>query len=156
MSSNFKPQFNFETLYVPPFTRQRGFDPVTLSTMWETYKFQRTKSGVELLDAVVDALIAGRDPSEMAEQWGMSFTKLSIFMELLTGLQLQDFISQWKARSARLLLIYTDMPFKEVMQHIGYTSQASFSRLVKERLGISPKNVRRVLRKEGDLNKYGL
>lgn len=156
MERNIKPQFSFEMLYVPPFTKQRGFDPNTLTTIWEPYRFERKKSGVELLDAVVDTLIAGRNPHHLAWQWGIQPTQLNALTALLTGLALQDFVVKWKLQTARLLLLHTTMPLSEVMQRIGYTSQTSFSRFIKQNLGLSPIYFRLTQRKNGDLNKYAV
>lgn len=154
MNMNIKPQFSFEMLYVPPFTKQRGFNPTTLTNIWEPYKFERKKSGVEMLDAVVDSLIASRNPSELAWQWGVPTAHLNALMVMLTGQSLQDFAICWKIRTAKLLLLHTDMPLEEVMHRCGYTSPTSFSRFIKQNLGASPIYVRINQRKKGDLNKY--
>ena len=156
MNRNIKPQFSFEMLYVPPFTKQRGFDPNTLTTIWEPYKFERKKSGVEMLDAVVDSLIAGRNPHGLAWQWGVQPAQLNALMAMLTGQSLQDFAISWKIRTAKLLLLHTDMPLEEVMRRSGYTSPTSFSRFIKQNLGLSPIYFRLTQRKNGDLNKYAV
>ena len=151
-----EPQFSFDMLYVPPFTKQRGFNSETLNTVWEPFMFERKKSGVNLLDAVVDCLIKGNDPRMVAWQNGVKPANLSVMMLLLTGLNLQDFTVKWKVRRIEELLRYTNLTLTEVMTRSGYKSSTTFSRIVKENLGASPIYFRKNSRQRGDLYKYGL
>ena len=151
-----EPQFSFDMLYVPPFTKQRGFNSETLNTVWEPFVFERKKSGVALLDAVVDCLINGGDPRTVAWQNGLKASNLSVMMSLLTGLNLQDFTIKWKVRKISELLRHTNLSLTEVMNRCGYKSITTFSRIVKENLGASPIYFRKNMRQRGDLYKYGL
>lgn len=151
-----EPQFSFDMLYVPPFTRQRGFDAKTLTNVWEPIVFERKKSGVALLDAVVDCLIRGENPRTVAWKNGLRDSYLSVMMVLLTGLNLQEFSIKWKMRLASELLRHTDMSLTEVMTRCGYKSSTTFSRIVKKEFGVAPIYFRKKLRQRGDLWKYGL
>lgn len=150
------PQFSFDELYVPPFSKQRGFDANTLTTVWEPIQFERKKSGVDLLDAVVDCLIAGNDPRRVAWDAGITTNQLSTFVFVLTGLELQKFTTKWKIRKIGEYLRYTNLSQKDVRKLCGYTSSTTFSRIVKENFGVSPTQFRRSKRLRGDLYKYGI
>lgn len=151
-----KPQWEFDTLYVPPFTKQRGFDEQTLTTVYVPLQFERTKTGVAVLDGVIDRLMAGRDPRRLAREWGMTREGLSQTILALTGLTAQELVVQWHSRTAEDLLRYTDLPLSEVQRRCGFASSTAFSRFVKEQTGVSPLHYRQTRRQPGDLGKYAL
>lgn len=151
-----KPQWEFDTLYVPPFTKQRGFDEKTLTTVYVPLKFERTKSGVAVLDGVVDRLVAGQDPRRLAYEWGMTRAGLSQTLQSLTGMTLHELVMRWHSRMAEELLRYTKLPLSDIQRRCGFTSSTAFSRFVKEQLGVSPLHFRQTRRQRGDLGKYAV
>ena len=54
------------------------------------------------------------------------------------------------------LLRYTQMQIDEIARRCGYSSATSLSRYLAQHTGQSPTVRRRVLRKQGDLGKFGL
>lgn len=151
-----KPQWEFDDLYVPPFTKQRGFDEQTLTTVYVPFRHERLKTGVAVLDGVVDRLIAGRDPRRLAHEWGMTREGLSQTLQALTGLSSQELVVRWHGRMAEDLLRYTDLPLSDVQRRCGFASSTAFSRFVKEQLGISPLHFRQTRRQTGDVGKYAV
>ena len=151
-----KPQWEFDSLYVPPFTKQRGFDAQTLTTVYVPLQFERTKTGVAVLDSVVDKLIAGQDPRRLAYEWGMTRDGLSQTLRSLTGMTLQEMVTRWHSRKAEELLRYTKLPLSDIQRRCGFASSTAFSRFVKDQLGVSPLHFRQTRRKAGDLGKYAV
>ena len=61
MSSNhFKPMFDFDRLYWPPFTRRRGFDEEQWVTVWSEYDGRPEPTAIPIIDSVVERLHEGR------------------------------------------------------------------------------------------------
>ena len=151
-----KPQWTFDDLYVPPFTKQRGFSEQTLRTVYVPLRFERKKTGLTVVDGVVDRLIAGRDPRLLADEWGLTCEALSHVLLVLTGLTVAELARCWQGRKAEELLRYTDLPLKDVQRRCGFTSSTAFSRFVKQQVGTSPLHFRQTRRQAGDLGKYAL
>ena len=150
------PQYPFETLYVSPFTKKRGFDERSLTYTLVPMETTRRRTGIELLDAVVDSLVKGNDPRYVAGPLGITREKLSTSVFALTGHSLVALRKHWRMQLTYELLRYTDLTLKEVMQRCGYTSKPTFSRTVIQWWGSSPKNIRRQAREHGDIGKYAL
>lgn len=154
--TNFKPQFSFDDLYVSPFTKRRGFDEATLRNVWVPLPDSRRRTGVNILDAVVDKLIQGQEAKWIARDYGLTGAQLSTVVLALTGMRLQELDSKWRVRRCGELLRYTNLSVPEVMRRCGFTSKTSFSRFVRDKFGVAPKRFRTRLRKSGELNMYAL
>ena len=151
-----KAQFNLDMLYVSPFKWKRGFDEQTLTLKMVPMEQKRLRTGVAVLDAVVDRLMAGQDPATAAVEAGMTRHELSRTIYGLTGMNIQQLRTRWRARQVEELLRYTNLPLKEIMAMVRCTSQATFSRMVGKRLGMTPTRYRRMCREAGDVGKYGI
>ena len=150
------PQYPFERLYVAPFTKKRGFDERNLTYKLVPIESTRQRTGIELLDTVVDSLIKGVDPRFVAGRLGVTREKLSASIFALTGLNLVGLRKHWNMQVAKDLLCYTEMPLTEVMERCGYTSMPTFSNFVREWWGSSPLHIRMRARERGDIGKYAL
>ena len=142
MNNTRTPQYPFERLYVSPFTRRRGFNEQTLTYTLVPMEQKRQRTGIELLDLVVDCLIAGSDPRSVAYKLGITLEKLSASLITLTGLSTVSLRKQWRMQLAHDLLRYTNLPFTDVMQRCGYTSMPTFSNFVRQAWGSTPKTIR--------------
>lgn len=151
-----KPKYPFDVLYVSPLTKKLGFDERELRTIYVPMEQKRVTTGLEVVDLVVDELIAGRDPAAIPWQQGVDYEKMSATLELLTGLTIAELRTRWRARMAGDLLRYTELPLKEVMRRCGYTSAQSFSRLIRQQYGSAPLKLRKLSRERGDMGKYAL
>lgn len=150
------PQYPFEALYVSPFTKKRGFDERSLTYTLVPMETTRQRTGIELLDTVVDSLVKGSDPRYNAGPLGMTCEKLSVSLFALTGHSLVGLRKHWRMQLAYDLLRYTELTQKEVMQRCGYTSKPTFSRSVYQWWGSWPKDIRRQARERDDIGKYAL
>ena len=151
-----KPKYSFEMLYVSPFTKRLSFDEKELKIVYVPMEQKRLRTGLDVVDLVVDKLIAGQDPLVLPWQLGMSEAVMSTTFRTLTGLTLIEFRTRWRMRVASELLRHTELPLQEVMRHIGYTSQQSFSRMFRKAYGAAPREYRRLRREAGDIGKYAL
>ena len=154
--TKFKPQFSFDDLYVSPFTKRRGFNESTLRNVWVPLPDSRRHTGVNILDAVVDKLIQGQDAKWIARDYGLTTAQLSTVVLALTGMKLQELDSKWRIRRCSELLRYTNLSIPEVMSRCGFRSKPSFSRFVRDNLGVAPRRYRTVIRQPGELNMYSL
>lgn len=150
------PQYTLERLYVSPLTKKRGFDERNLEIIMVPMETKRQMTGIKLLDAVVDCLIAGTDPRSVAYHYGVTLQKLSALVFTMTGLTLVSLRKQWRMRMARELLCYTELPLKDVMQRCGYSSMPTFSNFVRQTTGQTPLDIRRDARQRGLIGKYAL
>ena len=151
-----KAQYDFDALYVMPFTQKRGFNEQKLMLTMVPLEVTRKRTGVDVLDAVVDCLAEGRDPHTVAFSRGMTTAQLSTILRGLTGLGLQQMVTRWRLRRVDDLLSYTELPLREIMSRCGFTSATAFSRFVRTRLGASPVHYRIAHRQAGDIGKYAL
>ena len=150
------PQYPFERLYVAPFTKKRGFDERNLTYKLVPMESTRQKTGIKLLDNVVDSLIRGGDPRFVADRLGITEEQLSASIFALTGLYLVSLRKHWRMQLASDLLRYTNLPLQEVMERCGYTSMPTFSNFVREWWGSSPLHIRMRARERGDIGKFAL
>ncbi|MBR5395427.1 MAG: helix-turn-helix transcriptional regulator [Bacteroidaceae bacterium] len=151
-----KPKYSFEMLYVSPFTKKLGFDEKELKTIYVPLEQKRLRTGLEVVDLVVDKLVAGQDPSVLPWQLGMKPTVFSTTLKTLTGMTLVEMRTRWRMTVAYELLRYTELPLQEVMSRIGYTSAQSFSRMFRKAYGAAPLKYRIQCRAQGDIGKYAL
>ena len=151
-----KPKYSFEMLYVSPFTKKMGFDEKELKNIYVPLEQKRLRTGLDVVDLVVDKLIAGQDPSVLTWQLGMKPDVLSTTLRTLTGLTLVEMRTRWRMRVASELLRYTELTLQEVMSRIAYTSAQSFSRMFRKAYGAAPLDYRRQCRAQGDIGKYAL
>ena len=49
-----------------------------------------------------------------------------------------SYVTTWRMQKARGLLMYRNVPIKEVAEQVGYSSTASFSRAYKRVFGATP------------------
>ena len=116
----------------------------------------RQRTGIGLLDLVVDCLIAGLDPCEAAYKLGIAEEKLSASLLALTGLPITSLRKQWRMQLAYDLLRYTELPIDEVMKRCCYTSKPTFCNVVRQVWGSTPATIRRSARQHGEIGKFAL
>ena len=156
MTPTYKPQFSFDELYVPPFRLQRGLNPETLALIWVPFKYERRRTGVNLLDEVIDAMANGANPFKWANRRGVNPKHLSAFVNLMTGMSLKDFFTAWIVRKAKDLMLSTELTLDEVMAQCGYSDRTNFCRFIKSQLGEPPHKYRRRHSRPIDRQRYAL
>jgi DNA-binding response OmpR family regulator len=83
---------------------------------------------------------------EIARQVGVHGKKLSrIFRERL-GLTVFAFIREERIRQASRLLTETDQSIQDIAEQVGFQNAANFATAFRERIGVTPRDYRRVMR----------
>ena len=80
--------------------------------------------------------------SSMAEAFEMSLPYLSRYFKKHIGKNLSDYVTELKIGKAKELLLYEDMPIKDVAEKVGYYSVNSFNRRFKQVTGCTPSEYR--------------
>ncbi len=80
---------------------------------------------------------------DLADRVGLSSSALIERFNAKLGLTPMEYLCRWKMIKAHELLATTQAKVSEVAEHVGYQSEASFSKAFKKRMGISPGQVRR-------------
>ncbi len=93
-----------------------------------------------ILAPVINVLMHTRilETEELAKTLEVNVRKLSGAIELLTGLPLGKFISEWRLLQSQDLLLNTDLPYTEVAQRCGYADECSLILLYERRLNTTP------------------
>ena len=91
-----KPKYSFEMLYVSPFTKKLGFDEKELKTIYVPMEQNRLRTGLDVVDLVVDKLIAGQNPNVLPWQLGTTEAAMSTTLKTLTGLTLVEMRTRWR------------------------------------------------------------
>ena len=98
------------------------------------------EKNLPILVSVIDVLqhTSIIETEELALSLQVNARKLSGAVELLTGLPLGKFITQWRLLQSQDLLLNTDLPYSEVAQRCGYADESSLILLYKKRLNTTP------------------
>lgn len=85
--------------------------------------------------------------AELASFSGLSRTYLSFVFKEVTGMRLQDYVTQVRLEKAKDLLTNIDMKIKQVSHETGFSDPNYFCRSFKKKTGFNPTNwrVRQVL-----------
>ena len=81
---------------------------------------------------------------ETADFAGVSIFYLSKLFKEEKGETFINFVSDKRLEKARQLLESTDLSIKEITAEVGYNDQNYFSRIFKNKYGLSPKEYRKV------------
>lgn len=118
------------------------FNPITPITSVEELFTAAKEATIDqpILAPVIDVLLHTSilETDELANTLGVSARKLSGAIELLTGLPLGKFITEWRLLQSKDLLLNTELPYSEVAQLCGYADESSLILLYKKRLNTTP------------------
>lgn len=94
------------------------------------------KHFVDYVDAHMDC--SQLDVNQIAEELGMSRSKLYTKVKGLTGKSVVEFVLNCRLRRAARLIIEENLTMREVMAHVGIESQAYFTNAFKKVFGETP------------------
>ena len=111
----------------------------------QSEKSHDTNPAVKKVCDYVDSHLA-QDISleQMADYAGVSSFYLSKLFKEEKGFTFINFISDKRLEKARQLLTETDLSIKEITAEVGYNDQNYFSRIFKNKYGLSPKEYRQI------------
>lgn len=79
----------------------------------------------------------------LARVAGMSRTAFAVRFHDVMGQPPASYLTDWRMLQARRLLVQTELPMSEIMERVGYGSDAAFVRAFKRRYGQTPARLRR-------------
>lgn len=115
-----------------------------IATIDNLYLHRNVKTGELIVDAVVSALNATqtRLAGDIAELVGVQQRQLTYAMEMLVGMSLKDFVTEWRLLQARDLCLQTDTPLHEVATLCGYANYGSLIDACMRRFETTPFAIR--------------
>lgn len=149
-----QPQFTLDYLYLTPFSKKRIYDEDGNYT-YVALERNLAPTGINVMDALLVYLSkGGANIDSFAARYGLTRTELNGLCRALCGMTVKELTDDYHLRLACDLLRYTDLPIREVTGRSGYGSQNSLYTVLQNRFKKSASDVRTMLRKKGDLNKY--
>ena len=86
--------------------------------------------------------------NDVAQQFGISQRSFTRRFKFATGINARQYWQKLKIQTAKELLSASNLSIQEVAFQVGYQDQANFTRLFKDRLNITPKAYRAMVRKK--------
>jgi len=83
------------------------------------------------------------DLDKLARIAGMSRTSFATRFRQVMGTPPASYLTEWRMLQARQLLLRTSLTMSEIMQRVGYGSEAALVRAFKRRFGVTPGKLRR-------------
>jgi AraC-like DNA-binding protein len=80
--------------------------------------------------------------AELAKSTGLSRTYLSFVFKEVTGMRLQDYLTQVRLEKAKDLLGNIDLKIKQIAHEAGFSDPNYFCRAFKRKTGLNPTNWR--------------
>ncbi|MFC3615985.1 helix-turn-helix transcriptional regulator [Lutimaribacter marinistellae] len=85
----------------------------------------------------------GKPLAHLAASLSITPTHLTRVCKVETGRTAASLMTDRILHAARLLLASTDVPAKDIARHLGFGSQAYFTRFIQNHTGQTPSNLRR-------------
>ncbi len=85
--------------------------------------------------------------SEIGEEYHISSSHLSHIFKEITGYSTIDYLISCRLSAAKRLLSSTDINIKEIIYQCGFSDESNFSRMFKEKVGITPSEFRKRYKK---------
>ncbi len=86
--------------------------------------------------------------AELAQQFGLSQRSFSRRFKLATGLRATEYWQNLRIEAAKDLLASSNLSIQEISYHVGYQDQGHLTRLFKQKLTLTPKDYRAMVRKK--------
>lgn len=151
-----EPQFTLDELYITPFTLRRLYDEEG-NARYVALQRNTAPSGVRLLDELLLGISRGTESCvSFRKRHGITRSKLSALVELLTGLTCDEFFLHFRLRMADELLRYTPLSIGEVAARSGFGTHTNFCVACQNHYKCTPAARRRSLRGKNDVNRFRL
>ena len=151
-----RPQFSFDDLYIPPFTRRRRFDEEG-NCGYVALERNLSPTGILVMDEFVRLLASGgMDVAGFAAARGLTVGELGTMVFILTGMSGLRLRQLFQFRLADDLLRYTSLPLAEVARLSGNGSAINLYQTLRRECNMSASERRAALRNEGDLGRFAL
>jgi len=100
----------------------------------------QTRKAIERVHSFLEDNYADKHLSlqQVADHTGFSKNYLSNLFKQETGTTIWNYLVDFRMKKAREMLLNTDLKMYEIADRLGYSEQIYFSRIFKERCGLSP------------------
>lgn len=86
------------------------------------------------------------DPVQVAEEIGMGYSNFRKHFRQLTGFSPVQYVIHLRLRLSKELLYNTNLSIKEIATRTGFNSSYYYARIFRDKVGMSPRNFRMVVR----------
>ncbi|WP_242964865.1 helix-turn-helix domain-containing protein [Scatolibacter rhodanostii] len=111
-------------------------------------KSQNESSGKGLFERISEHIQSNHaneiSVKELARQYGISENQLYYVFQKQVGMSVGQYLSGYRLDRAKQLLKTTEMPVREVAAAVGYVDALYFSRVFRQKFGVSPSEMRRI------------
>lgn len=151
------PQFDFEQLYIAPFTHRRSADEQGNIVYRPVEERNLAPTGVAVMDDWLRHLADGRtDLAAFCARYNARTSDLDSLVFLLTGMSNFEFRTRWQLRTADALLRYTKMSVEDIARRCGMGTRGNMYFIYEREFNLSPTERRRQLREKGDLGRFAI
>lgn len=149
------PQFDFEQLYIPPFTHRRSADEDGNIVYRPVGERNLAPTGVAVMDDWLRHLAEGHaDLAAFCARYNARTSDLDSLVFLLTGMSNLEFRTRWQLRTADALLRYTKMSVEDIARRSGMGTRNNMYFIYEREFNLSPTERRRQLREKGDVGRF--
>jgi AraC-type DNA-binding domain-containing proteins len=92
---------------------------------------------------IYDNLTVVKNVDEIAQSVGSSKSYLMHLFKKTTGISIIEFLTSQKILSAKQLLLFTQLPIREISDTLGYENPSQLSRVFKSTTGQTPSQFRK-------------
>lgn len=151
------PQFDFEQLYISPFTHRRSADEEGNIIYRPVGERNLAPTGVAVMDDWLRHLAEGRaDLAAFCARYNARTSDLDSLVFLLTGMSNLEFRTRWQLRTADALLRYTKMSVEDIARRCGMGTRNNMYFIYEREFNLSPTERRRQLREKGDVGRFAI
>ena len=155
-NSNFSPQFTFDDLFIPPFTKMAQYNR-NGGLFYVPLSHDKQSTGIRILDDFRNFLMSDtRQLKKFCRSRGITIDELSATLLVLTGMNLRTLTTRWYLQTALQLLRYTELPLVDVaaLSKLGTPVNLYYACL--KEFDCAPGVLRYQLREEGDEGRFEL
>ena len=155
-NSNFSPQFAFDDLFIPPFTKMAQYNR-NGGLFYVPLSHDKQSTGIRILDDFRSFLMSDtRQLKKFCRSRGITIDELSATLLVLTGMNLRTLTTRWYLQTALQLLRYTELPLVDVATLSKLGTPVNLYYTCFKEIGCAPGVLRYQLREEGDEGRFEL
>lgn len=151
-----KVQFDFETLYISPFSRELITDERGFSGYTDIEK-RSNLTGINIFDDYLNSLGLGQtNQASFCKRHGIRVSDLNVLTFVLTGIEGLEFRIRWMMRTADLLLKHTDLNVTQVARLTGMGGRLNIYFHYQRQYNCTPTDYRERNQRRADLKHFQL
>ena len=157
--ADFETKWKVDTLWVNPFREERRFvtDGTHIREEWVRLDdAEKDRTGIPIMDEWLRYLSKGGTYVKdfCSGYSGLRRSDLDTMTFILTGMGLDEFQKEYRLKTLRMLLKYTDMPLDEVARYAGCGSKHNVYMICRREWNMAPMKLRKSIQESGDAGRY--